>query len=621
MEKEQKIKLAKIITTLILFIFIKVIEKKGMVVPVMIPFLYVVPYLIVGYDIILNAINNIKEKEPFDECFLMTVATIGAFAIGEYSEAVFTMFFYNVGEFFGDFAVDSSEKNLKKLTDFRPEIAYLSDGTKVNPETVKIGDVIVVKNGERIPLDGEVIEGTTMLNMASLTGESIPRQIKAGDEVLSGSVNLDSVIKIKVTKGFSESAASKIIDLIENASEKKSKSENFITEFARVYTPIVCLLALLVFIVPIIYEFAILKANPDIKMWLYRALTLLVISCPCALVISIPLAFFSSIGKASRLGILIKGSNLIETIANIKTIAFDKTGTMTKGVFEIVGIHNENNIEEKMILEKAAYVEFYSNHPIAKCIKKEYNNKIDIEKIKDCKEIGGYGIEAIIDGKRILAGSIKLMEDNNIAYKRCEHVGTIVHVAEDNKYLGHIVIADKIKEESKEAIEKLKKVGVEKTILLTGDLKDVGEYVAKEIVVDKVYTELLPEDKLKIVDDLHRNYEGTSKKLAFVGDGINDAAALVRSDIGISMGAIGSDSAVEASDVVLMDDDPKKVYETIKIAKKTMLVNYEIIIFTLLIKVLFIILSSFGISNMWFATFADVGVLIICVLNAVRLLI
>lgn len=621
MEKEQKIKLVKIITTLILFIFIKVIEKKGMVASAMIPFLYVVPYLIVGYDIILNAINNIREKEPFDECFLMTVATIGAFAIGEYSEAVFTMFFYNVGEFFGDFAVDRSEKNLKELTSFRPEIAYLSDGTKIKPEMVKIGDIIVVKNGERIPLDGEVIEGTTMLNMSSLTGESIPRQIKVGDSVLSGSINLDSTIKIKVTKEFSESAASKIIDLIENASEKKSKSENFITEFARIYTPIVCLLALLVFVVPIIYELVILNISPDIKMWLYRALTLLVISCPCALVISIPLAFFSSIGKASRLGILIKGSNLIETIANIKTIAFDKTGTMTKGVFEIVGIHNENNIEEKMILEKAAYVEFYSNHPIAKCIKKEYNKKIDIDKIKDCKEIGGYGIEAMIDGKKILAGSSKLMEDNNIVYKRCEHVGTIVHVAEDNIYLGHIVIADKIKEESREAIEKLKKEGIENTILLTGDLKDVGEYVAKEILVDKVYTELLPEDKLKIVDDLHKAYDGTTKKLAFVGDGINDAAALVRSDIGISMGAIGSDSAVEASDVVLMDDDPKKVYETIKIAKKTMLVNYEIIIFTLLIKVLFIILSSFGISNMWFATFADVGVLIICVLNAVRLLI
>lgn len=621
MEKEQKENLIKIIITIFLFIIVKIIEKRGMVQEKIVPLLYVMPYILIGYKIIFKALINIKNKKPFDECFLMTVATLGAFLIGEYSEAVFTMLFYQIGEFFGDFAVDKSEKSMRELINLRPDTVMIEGGEKISSKEAKIGDVIIVNNGDRIPLDGEVIEGTTMLDTSSLSGESIPRQVKIGDEVLSGTINIDSTIKIKVTKNYDESTATKIIELVENASEKKSKSEKFITEFARIYTPVVCFLAFIVFALPAIFEMLILKRPWMIKNWFYRALTLLVISCPCALVVSIPLAFFSSIGKASRKGILIKGSNFLETIAHIKTIVFDKTGTMTKGVFEVVGVHNEESIERDHIIEKAAYVEFFSNHPIAKCIKKEYGKKIDAGRIKDCREMGGQGIFANVDGKKIFVGSAKLMIENHIEYKPCEHVGTIVHVAEDYKYLGHIVIADRIKDESKSAINKLKEIGVEKTVLLTGDLKDIGEYVAKEIDVDEVYTELLPEDKVNKVEKLIKENKSTEKKLAFVGDGINDAAALVRADIGISMGAIGSDSAVEASDVVLMDDNPEKVYEVIKISKKTMLVNYEIIIFTLLIKIIFIVLSVCGISNMWFATFADVGVLIICVLNAIRLLI
>lgn len=635
--EEVKEKIKRIIITIILFIIIKILcvnfdnifslinginilsFKKYLE-----PILYLIPYLYIGHEVIIEAFEGIKKGEALDECFLMTIATFGAFILGEFEEAVFVMFFYNFGEFFEDYAMSKSEKNIGELMDIKSDIANVvkDDGeiAAVNPEDVEIGSILLVRNGEKIPIDGIICEGQTLLNTTAITGESIPKQVKLFDEVLSGMINTESVIKIKTTKKYVDSTANKIIELVKNASEKKSNSEHFITEFARIYTPVVCILAITIFIIPVLYNVLILRADAMVKIWLYRALTMLVISCPCSLVVSIPLAFFSSVGRASKYGILVKGTTFLETLSKVDTVVFDKTGTMTKGVFEVVAVHSACNVSEEELLRRAAYVEYYSNHPIAKCIKKAYGGNINPNVVKDCKEIGGYGLSAKLGSEPLLVGSSKLMKENNIIYKECHCVGTIVHIACNNNYLGHIVISDIVKTEAKESIDKLKKLGINKTIMLTGDAKNIGEDVAKKIDIDEVYTELLPQDKENFVNALVEKKEKNSA-IAFVGDGINDAPSLVRADVGISMGSIGSDAAVEASDVVIMDDNPLKLVTIIKIAKKTMLVNYEVVIISIGIKVLFLILSAMGISNMWFATFADVGVLIICVLNAMRLLI
>lgn len=622
-------KLYRIIITLLIFLIISIFVKNHNENKI-INFLYLMPYLIVGYDVLIKAFKGIIRGAAFDECFLMAVATFGAFALGEYTEAVFVMFFYQVGEFLQDFAIGKSEKNITDLLDIRSETAnlVLADGkiSVVDSKDVEVGSIVLIKNGEKVPIDGEIIEGSTLLNTSALTGESIPKKVKESDEVLSGMINTDASIKIRTTKKFDDSAASKIIEMVKNASDKKSKSENFITEFAKIYTPIVCLLAIIIFIIPTLYNALILKTDINefnyVKTWLYRALSMLVISCPCALLVSIPLAFFSSIGRASKYGVLIKGSNLMDTLSKIRYVAFDKTGTMTKGVFEVVAVHNEFEVTEDEIIKYAAYIEYYSNHPIAKCLRKEYKYEVDITKIKDVKEISGYGLEGYVDNDFVLVGSEKLMNERNIALNKCSSVdvGTVIHLAVNSKYLGHIVISDFIKPESRNSILALKKIGIKKCIMLTGDKKEIGENVAKEIGIDEVHTELLPNDKLKIVEDIIKTQNNKNIKVAFVGDGINDAPVLVRADVGISMGSIGSDSAVEASDVVIMDDNPMKVSTAIKIAKKTMFINYFIIIFSISIKILFLILSSLGISNMPFAIFADVGVLIICILIAISLL-
>ena len=578
--------------------------------------IYLVSYIIVGLEIIRKAIRNITRGKVFDENFLMTVATIGAFAIGEFPEAVAVMLFYQIGELFQSYAVDKSRKSISSLMDIRPDFANVErDGKiqKVDPDEVKIGETIVIKPGEKVPLDGYIIEGKSSLDTKALTGESLPREAVNGEEVLSGCINLTGAIKIQVSKEYGESTVSKILDLVENASNKKSKSENFITKFAKYYTPIVVVIAvLLAFIPPLILK------DASFSDWLYRALSFLVVSCPCALVISIPLSFFGGIGGASKMGILIKGSNYLEQLANTEIIVFDKTGTLTEGVFEVQKV-NPIDISEEELLKIVAYSENYSNHPISLSVKKAYGKEIDEKQIIKTQEISGFGIVAKIGNQDVLVGNEKLMNEKQINFTKCNDIGTVLYVAINGKYVGYILISDKIKPDSKKTIQNLKKNHIKQTVMLTGDRKDVGENVAKELGLDKVYTELLPAGKVEKVESLLR--EKSSKgKLVFVGDGINDAPVLALADIGIAMGALGSDAAIEAADVVLMTDEPSKIVNAINLSKKTMKIVKENIVFAIFIKILVLILSAFGLSTMWEAVFADVGVSIIAILNALRVL-
>ena len=589
--------------------------------------LYLIPYYIIGYDILIKAGKGIKNKQVFDENFLMAVATIGAMIIGivgegDYVEAIAVMLFYQIGEWFQSYAVGKSRRNISELMDIRPDYANVlnEDGEieKVDPDEVEIGSIILVQPGEKVPIDGEVIEGSSSLNTSALTGESVPRDIQVGDEIISGCINLTGVLKVKTNKEFYDSTVSKILDMVENASSRKSKSEAFISKFARIYTPAVCYSALALAIVPPLFITLFLHEDTSWWNWIYRALTFLVISCPCALVISIPLSFFAGIGGASKAGVLVKGSNYLEALSKTSYVVFDKTGTLTKGVFEVVGIHH-NQKEEQEILEYAALAESSSSHPISLSLQKAYGKKIDRERVKDIKEISGHGIEAIIDDKTVWIGNNKLMKSHNIEYQDCHSIGTIIHIAIDGKYEGHIVISDVVKEDSKEAIAKLKAIGVKKTVMLTGDASKVANQVASELGLDEVYSELLPGDKVDQVEKLIKQKQ-EKEQLVFVGDGINDAPVLSRADIGVAMGAMGSDAAIEAADVVLMDDNPLKIVEAIKISKKCLRIVYENIIFAIGIKLICLALGALGIANMWVAIFADVGVMIIAVLNAIRAL-
>ena len=579
--------------------------------------LFIISYVVVGFEILKKAVRNIFRGKVFDENFLMAVATIGAFAIGEFPEAVAVMLFYQVGELFQSYAVDKSRKSIASLMDIRPDYANIEkDGKveKVDPDEVKIGDIIIVKTGEKIPLDGVIIEGRSSLDTMALTGESVPRVVKTEDEVLSGCINKDGLLKIRVTKEFGESTVSRILDLVENASSKKSKSENFITKFAKYYTPTVVIIAvLLAFIPPII-----LKDFSTFSVWLYRALSFLVVSCPCALVISIPLSFFGGIGGASKMGILIKGSNYLEALANTETVVFDKTGTLTEGIFEVQDIYAEG-IEKDELLRIVAHAENYSNHPIAKSVKKAYNKEIDEKIIKNPQELSGKGIWAKIDEKDILVGNEKLMLEEKIDFKKCDEVGTILYVAIDKKYVGYVLIADKIKQDSPKTIRELKAMNIKKTVMLTGDKKEVGEYVAKKLNMDKVYTELLPDGKVEKVEELLKQ-KSENGKLVFVGDGINDAPVLTISDIGVAMGGLGSDAAIEAADIVIMTDETSKISKAINLSKKTMRIVRENIIFAIFVKIAVLVLTAFGASTMWEAVFADVGVSVIAIINALRML-
>ena len=582
--------------------------------------LFMIPYLVIGYDILKKAFKGILNKQVFDENFLMAVATVGAIFLGDYSEGVAVMLFYQIGELFQSYAVGKSRRNISELMDIRPDYANIEkDGTleQVDPDEVEIGTIIVVQPGEKVPIDGVITEGTSTLNTSALTGESLPRDAKAGDEVISGCINMTGLLKIRTTKEFGESTVSKILELVENSSSRKSKSENFISKFAKYYTPAVCYGALaLAFIPPIVL---LIMGKPAMwGDWIYRALTFLVISCPCALVISIPLSFFAGIGGASNQGILVKGSNYLETLAQTKYVVFDKTGTMTQGVFEVSGIHH-NEMPDEKLLEYAALAECSSSHPISKSLQKAYGKPIDRNRVTDIEEISGNGVIAKVDGISVAAGNTKLMNRLGIAYQDCHHVGTVVHMAIDGKYAGHILISDIIKPHAKEAIAELKKAGISKTVMLTGDSKRVADQVAEELGIQEVYSELLPADKVSRVEEL-LNQKSEKAKLAFVGDGINDAPVLSRADIGIAMGALGSDAAIEAADIVLMDDDPLKISKAIKIARKCIRIVYENIYFAIGIKILCLILGALGIANMWVAIFADVGVMILAVLNAIRTL-
>lgn len=603
----------KIIIALILF-FIALIVDFGNI--WMNNILYILAYAMVGIEIVIKAFKNIIKGKVFDENFLMAVATIGAFVIGELPEAVAVMLFYQVGELFQSYAVSKSRKSISNLMDIRPDFANVErnkDVEKVKPENVKIGEIIIIKPGEKVPLDGIVVEGNSSLDTKALTGESLPKDVKVNEEVLSGFINLNGVIKVKVTKEYGESTVSKILDLVENASNKKSKSENFITKFAKYYTPIVVITALILAIVPpLIIKDAVLSD------WIYRALSFLVVSCPCALVISIPLSFFGGIGGASKMGVLIKGSNYLEALSNTEIVVFDKTGTLTKGVFEVQKVAPEG-ISKEELLEVTAYSEHYSNHPIAISIKNAYGREIDEEKIINTNEIPGFGIMAKIEDKEILVGNEKLMNENKISFSKCDSIGTILYVAIDKKYTGYIVIADKIKDDSKDTIKLLKKNNIKQTVMLTGDRKKVGEEVAKELGIDKVYTDLLPDGKVKKVEELLTS-RAQKGKLIFVGDGINDAPVLAISDIGVAMGGLGSDAAIEAADVVIMTDEPSKLINAIKLSKRTMRIVKENIIFAIFVKVLVLVLSALGVATMWEAVFADVGVSIIAIINALRAL-
>ena len=618
MTKKQKKNLYRIISALVFYVALRIINIEN---PYLDFFLYLIPYLIVGYDVLKGALHGILNKQVFDENFLMAVATVGAIGLGEYPEAVAVMLFYQIGELFQSYAVGKSRKNISNLMDIRPDYANIEkDGelVKVDPDEVAIGDIITVVVGEKIPLDGIVVEGTSSLNTSALTGESKPRSVKVNDEVISGCINMESPLKIKTTKDFGESTVSKILDLVENATSAKSKSENFITKFAHYYTPIVCYSALAVAILPPLVNGLILGNGYNWSTWLIRALTFLVVSCPCAIVISIPLSFFGGIGGASSQGVLVKGSNYLEQLSKVKIVAFDKTGTMTKGIFEVTTIHN-NEFSKEELLDYAAHGEIFTTHPIGKSIIKEYGKPLDKSRVKSVKEIPGKGIKAIIDDKTVLIGNEKLMSEYGVSIIECHDEGTIVHLALDNHYKGHIHIGDVIKPTSEKAISELKKIGIRLTVMLTGDERHVGENVAKKLNIDRVYSELLPQDKVSKVEELLKDKK-EDEVLAFVGDGINDAPVLSLADIGIAMGALGSDAAIEAADVVLMDDDPLKIAKAIKIAKKCMRIVYENIFFAIGIKVTCLILTAIGITNMWIAIFADVGVMVICVLNAIRAL-
>lgn len=618
MTKKQKKNLYRIISALVFYVALRIINIEN---PYLDFFLYLIPYLIVGYDVLKGALHGILNKQVFDENFLMAVATVGAIGLGEYPEAVAVMLFYQIGELFQSYAVGKSRKNISNLMDIRPDYANIEkDGelVKVDPDEVAIGDIITVVVGEKIPLDGIVVEGTSSLNTSALTGESKPRSVKVNDEVISGCINMESPLKIKTTKDFGESTVSKILDLVENATSAKSKSENFITKFAHYYTPIVCYSALAVAILSPLVNGLILGNGYNWSTWLIRALTFLVVSCPCAIVISIPLSFFGGIGGASSQGVLVKGSNYLEQLSKVKIVAFDKTGTMTKGIFEVTTIHN-NEFSKEELLDYAAHGEIFTTHPIGKSIIKEYGKPLDKSRVKSVKEIPGKGIKAIIDDKTVLIGNEKLMSEYGVSIIECHDEGTIVHLALDNHYKGHIHIGDVIKPTSEKAISELKKIGIRLTVMLTGDERHVGENVAKKLNIDRVYSELLPQDKVSKVEELLKDKK-EDEVLAFVGDGINDAPVLSLADIGIAMGALGSDAAIEAADIVLMDDDPLKIAKAIKIAKKCMRIVYENIFFAIGIKVACLILTAIGITNMWIAIFADVGVMVICVLNAIRAL-
>ncbi len=578
--------------------------------------LFIISYIIVGGDVVKRAVKNIFKGQVFDENFLMSIATIGAFFIGEYPEGVAVMLFYQVGELFQSYAVGKSRKSIASLMDIRPDYANVKKGdelVKVDPDEVQIGDIIVIKAGEKIPLDGKVIEGSSMIDTSALTGESVPREVEVGSDILSGCININGVITAEVTKEFGESTVSKILDLVENASSKKSNSEQFITKFARYYTPVVVIIAVFLAIIP-----PLVIDGATFSDWIYRALAFLVVSCPCALVISIPLSFFGGIGGASKKGILVKGSNYLEALAETEIVVFDKTGTLTKGVFNVQEIHPEG-VSKEELLELTAYVESYSNHPISLSLKRAYGKEIDNGRISDVEEISGHGVIATVDGKKVMAGNIKLMKMMDIPYFKGELIGTAVHVAVNNKYIGYILIADEVKEDSAQAIKELKAANIKQTVMLTGDNKSVGSKVAKELGLDKVYAELLPADKVEKLEELF-SQKSKKGKLAFVGDGINDAPVLARADIGIAMGSLGSDAAIEAADIVIMTDEPSKIATAMKISKKTLKIAHQNIVFAIGIKIIVLILSAFGIATMWAAIFADVGVTIIAVLNAFRAL-
>ena len=616
MNKKQKKVLIRIIAASVTMILFAHIPVEGWLEFV----LFMIPYFIIGYDILLKAFKGIKNKQVFDENFLMAVATVGAIALGDYKEGVAVMLFYQIGELFQSYAVGRSRRNISELMDIRPDYANIErDGKleRVDPDEVVIGSVIVVQPGEKVPIDGVIIEGSTTLNTSALTGESVPREAKAGDDVISGCINMTGVLKIKTTKEFGESTVSRILDLVENSSSKKSRSENFISKFARYYTPAVCYGALaLAILSPVVSMF--LGFDAMWGEWIYRALTFLVISCPCALVISIPLSFFAGIGGASNAGVLVKGSNYLETLSKTKYVVFDKTGTLTQGVFEVVGVHH-SKLEEARILEYAALAESFSSHPISKSLQRAYGKEIDQSRVTDVKEISGEGVTAVVDGVSVAAGNTKLMKRLGIEYSDCHSVGTIVHMAVNGRYEGHILIADREKPNSKEAIAQLYRMGIKETVMLTGDTGKVADQVAGDLGISTVYSELLPGDKVAKVEEL-LSKKHSKEALAFVGDGINDAPVLSRADIGIAMGALGSDAAIEAADIVLMDDDPLKIAKAIKIAKKCLRIVYENIYFAIGVKIVCLILGALGIANMWVAIFADVGVMVIAVINAIRAL-
>ena len=614
MNKKQKKMLYRIIVASILFIILKVVKLPFILETI----LFLVAYLEIGYDILLKAFKGIKNKQVFDENFLMAIATVGAIALGDYGEGTAVMLFYQIGEWFQSYAVGKSRRNITELMDIRPDYANLEkeDGSleQVDPDEVQIGSIIVVKPGEKLPIDGVIVDGSSTLDTAALTGESLPREVNVNDEVISGCINMTGLIKVKTSKEFGESTVSKILDMVENASSKKSKSEAFISKFARIYTPAVCYSALALCILPPIVN--LFMGNPaGWSDWIYRALTFLVISCPCAVVISIPLSFFAGIGGASNAGVLVKGSNYLEALASTKYVVFDKTGTMTQGVFEVTDVCSEN----EKIVEYAAMAESYSSHPISKSLRKAYGKEIDTSRIGHVEEISGHGVKAEIDGLEVFVGNDKLMKKYDIFYEECSKIGTIVYVAVNKECLGYILISDKLKAHAKESILALKSIGIKQTIMLTGDTKSVADSVANELNIDCVYSQLLPGDKVVRVEELLAS-KSDKEKLAFVGDGINDAPVLSRADIGIAMGALGSDAAIEAADIVLMDDDPLKISKAIKIAKKCIRIVYENIYFAIGIKLICLVLGALGLANMWLAIFADVGVMVLAVLNAIRAL-
>lgn len=617
MTKKQKKMLTRIVIALVLTVIFSFLPLKGAL-----GLLFLVPYFIVGYDILKKSWKGILNKQVFDENFLMSVATIGAFALGEYREGVAVMLFYQIGELFQSYAVGKSRKNISELMDIRPDYANIEENGELNqvdPDEVEPGTVIVVLPGEKVPIDGILVEGTTTLNTSALTGESLPREVNIGDEIISGCINMSGLIKIQTTKEFGESTVSKILDLVENAGSRKSKSENFISKFAKYYTPAVCYSALALAVLPPLVEGAVLGNGYTFATWIYRALTFLVISCPCALVVSIPLGFFAGIGGASKEGILVKGSNYLETLSQAKYVVFDKTGTMTEGVFEVSHIHPVSMEEEKLI-EYAALAEQYSTHPISKSLQKAYGKVVDKNRVSSVEEISGEGVTALVDGIKVAVGNKKLMRRMHLAIEPCDQVGTFVYVAVAGEYVGHIVISDRIKETASKAIQALKAAGMKKTVMLTGDAKPVADAVASALHIDEVRSELMPDDKVSLVEDLLAKCQ-KQEKLIFVGDGINDAPVLSRADIGIAMGAMGSDAAIEAADIVLMDDDPLKIAKSIKIAQKCLRIVYQNIYFAIGVKLLCLLLGAVGIANMWLAIFADVGVMVLAVLNAIRALV